>query len=135
MRVLKQLGVWLLSGFALVLGGYVALLVLGLGPTKSNFVELPTDLKIHDLTQSPLTEELTVIGRITNSSARTYRPVFVDLEIFSGKSLMYRCRQSDMSYVPPKSTVNFQMSCPDVKASKLPPGVTFSASVNSASFR
>ena len=116
------------------MGGYLALHLLGIDQVERDYVELPADLTIHDLTQSPLTEQLTVIGRITNSSEKTYRPVFVDLDISSNNVLIFRCRQSDMSYVPPQSTVPFQMSCPDVKTAKLPQGVTFSATVNGASF-
>ena len=135
MQTMKKLGIWLLSGFALVAGGYLAVLAFGLAPTKQNYVEFPNDLKINDLKSSPLTEQLTVVGHITNSSTRTYRPVFVDLNISNGNALLLRCRQSDMSYVPPKSTIDFQMSCPDVKTSKLPPGTSFHATVNSASFK
>jgi len=135
MQTMKKLGIWLLSGFALVAGGYLAMLAFGLTPTKPNYIEFPNDLKIHGLKSSPLTEQLTVVGRITNSSTKLYRPVFVDLNILNGKVLLLRCRQSDMSYVPPKSTIDFQMSCPDVKTSKLPPGASFHATVNSASFK
>ena len=135
MDTIQRLGISLLSGAALVVGGYLTALALGLGPSKRNYVEYPTDLKIHDLKASPLTDHLTVVGRITNSSARTYRPIFVDLEVLQGGSLLIRCRQSDMSYVPPKSTVSLQMSCQDILASKLPKGTTFVATVNSASFK
>ena len=135
MQIMKKLGIWLLSGFALVAGGYLAMVAFGLAPAKQNYVELPSDLKIHDLKSSPLTEQLTVIGRITNSSTKTYRPVFVDLDISNGGALLLRCRQSDMSFVPPKSTIDFQMSCPEVKTNKLPQGASFHATVNSASFK
>jgi hypothetical protein len=134
--MIKRLVLWLLSGAALVLGGYLAALALGVSPGKPhNYVEYPTDLKIYDLKASPLTHSFTVVGRITNSSSRTYRPIFVDLEVHRGDSLLLRCRQSDMSYVPPKSSIGFQMSCPDVVPQRVPKDATFSAIVNSASYK
>ncbi len=137
MQTLKKLGVWLLCGFALVLGGYLGLVVLGIAPTSepSNYVEYPKDLVIQDLQASPITDHLTVVGKISNSSSRTYRPVFVDLDVMEGDVVIFRCRQSDMSYVPAGATLDFQMSCVDAKADKIPAGVTFRATVNSASFR
>ena len=135
MRVLKQLGIWALCGAALVLGGYAAAMALGLGPTEPKYAEFPQDLKIHDLKISPLTEKLTVVGKITNSSDKTYRPGFVDLDILHGGALLHRCRQADMSYVPPHATTDFQMQCEDVIVSKLPKDASFRAVVNGASFK
>ncbi len=137
MQTLKRLGIFLLCGFALVVGGYLGLIVLGMAPTSepSNYVEYPKDLTIHDLRLSPVTDNLTVVGKISNSSSKTYRPVFVDLDVLSGDSVIFRCRQADMPYVPPASTIDFQMTCSDAKVAKLPAGVTFRATVNSASFR
>ena len=137
MQTLKRLGVFFLCGFALVVGGYLGLVVLGMAPNSepSNYVEYPRDLTIHDLQPSPVTDYLTVMGKISNSSSKTYRPVFVDLDVLSDGSVIFRCRQSDMSYVPPSSTIDFQMTCADARVDRLPPGVTFRATVNSAFFR
>lgn len=137
MQTLKRLGVWLLCGFALFFGGYLGLIVVGLEPTSmpNDYVEYPKDLTIHDLKPSPITDHLTVVGKISNASDKTYRPIFVDLDVMSAGSMIFRCRQSDMSYIPPSATIDFQMSCSDAKIDKLPPDVTFRATVNSASFK
>ena len=70
MQTLKRLGIWLLCGFALVVGGYLGLVVLGLEPTSmpNDYVEYPKDLTIHDLKPSPITDHLTVVGKISNAS-------------------------------------------------------------------
>ena len=101
----------------------------------NDYVEYPKDLTFHDLKPSPITDHLTVVGKISNASDKTYRPIFVDLDVMSAGSMIFRCRQSDMSYIPPSATIDFQMSCSDAKIDKLPPDVTFRATVNSASFK
>ncbi|GGD47928.1 hypothetical protein [Pseudoxanthomonas indica] len=134
MDIIKRLVIWFLSGAALVAGGYAAAMALGLGEDKRGFVEFPTDLEIDQLKASPVSEHLTVVGRITSTSARHYRSVFVDLDVRDKDTLLVRCQQVHSGSVLPKGSRSFQVTCPDVLTSKVPAGVTFAATVSSASY-
>ncbi len=81
--------------------------------------ELAKDLQLHSIQTEPNTDQLTITGRVQNSSTNTWRGVNLDVIYYVEEIEMGRCGYAGAEDLAPGKTYHFSSTCP-IAANKLP---------------
>src|SRR5262249_59955869 len=83
-----------------------------------------TQYRVSEVAAVPVTKFLVVSGVLTNDSDRKPE-IDLKVELHKDSKLLYACEGSETLAPNPGKTMRFQITCREVDAASVPPGVTY----------